>query len=129
MILTINMADKVISLDGFHAQFDFPVFDPTIEVIQWVGESLHGTVQRKSGTEPFKDPAFVKPYLDFFSAERLRRAQLELSNAQSAADSYGFKHANEKVAYGKNLEAEAAYLAEVAKVEAEQAAKANDASG
>lgn len=75
MKVTVIPPDKFISVDGEGRHFDFSA-DPTIEAIQWDGDSMVGHVQRRNGADPFTDPRVVQPFVDAWRAEKDRIAAL-----------------------------------------------------
>lgn len=75
MKVTVIPPDRFVSVDGEGRHFDFPA-DPSIEAIQWDGDSMVGHVQRRNGAAPFTDPRVVQPFVDAWQAEKDRIAAL-----------------------------------------------------
>ena len=76
-ILSVNVTDKTIVMDGLALQFDFDFFPSKLRAIQWNGAS--GTMEFKTGPVLwFDNPAQVQDYIDQFNAEKSRLEAAEV---------------------------------------------------
>jgi hypothetical protein len=88
MHVTVNMPDKIISVDGVALQCSFPV-DVAIRSIRWHGEALHGyTVTVAPGGGEFRDPAVIAPYVTAWRAEMQRRLDANAVDATKEKSDY-----------------------------------------
>jgi len=73
MRVTVIPSDRFVAVDGT-GYFIGVQADPRIRAIQWDGKA--GTIETKSGAEPFDDFAVVAPFVAAWQAERDRIAAL-----------------------------------------------------
>lgn len=70
-ILSVNIPDKTIVLDGVPLQFEFDFFPSKLRAIQWNG--TNGTMEFKTGPAAwFDNQAQVQDYIDQYYAEQAR---------------------------------------------------------
>lgn len=80
-ILSVNVPDMVMVLNGEALQFSFAYFPSKLRAVQWNG--VNGTMEFETGAAVwFDNQAQVQDYLDQFAAEK---ARMEAAAAAAAA--------------------------------------------